>query len=138
MLLVLLAALLGLFGNGPLSRTYAVDPRSPVGLEYDRFARQNSPARLRILLWPGSTRGEPMRLKFDHRFLQGVRIQRITPDPDSAEIGPEGVYYHFRTTGDALPMAVEFHYHPESMGTLAGRVGLGDGPPVRFEQFVYP
>ena len=54
---LLLAALLGLFGTGPLSRATATAPGGAVTLDYDRFGRYLGPATLLIRVGPGAAPG---------------------------------------------------------------------------------
>lgn len=135
---VILAALSGLFGSGPLSRTSAVDPRSRAWLEYDRFGRQMTPATLRLHLEPGSAAGGRVRVWIDSVYLEDILIQKITPRPDREEVGPGRSYYLFTITTPDRPTVVTFHLQPERFGVLSGRVGVDDGTPLRFRQLIYP
>ncbi|HEU4684777.1 MAG TPA: hypothetical protein VFS39_09785, partial [Nitrospira sp.] len=76
---IALAGLLGLFGQGPFSRTTAADPSLPFSVEYDRFARFRSPMILRILL----NEEHPPRAMLDvwvsRAYLDHVQITGITP-----------------------------------------------------------
>jgi hypothetical protein len=134
----ILAGLLGLFGTGPLSRTFAVDPQSPLWLEYERFGRQMSAATLRLHLGPGASGGGRARVWLDEAYLDAVQIQRITPRPEREETGPGRTYFVFATTASDRPTVVTFHLQPARFGALTGQVGLDDGPPLRFHQWIYP
>jgi hypothetical protein len=135
---VLLAALVGLFGSGPVSRTFAVDPNSPLWLEYERFGRQGGPTTLRLHLGPGSAAGGRARVWIDGAYLADVRIERITPRPEREESAPGRTYFTFATTASDRPTVVTFHLQPERFGALPGQVGLDDGAPLRFRQWIHP
>lgn len=67
--LILLAALAGLLGPGPLSsRTACAGPAFCV--EYERFIRNHAPAELRIRLTHGG--GGPIRLVLGRQFLKAI------------------------------------------------------------------
>jgi len=135
---LLLAALVGLFGSGPVSRTFADDPNSPLWLEYERFGRQRKPTTLRLHLGPGSASGSRARVWIDGDYLADVRIERITPRPEREESGPGRTYFTFATTAADRPTVVTFHVQPERIGALPGQVGLDDGAPLRFRQWIHP
>jgi hypothetical protein len=137
MALVVLAGLLGLFGAGPLSGATAGEEEAPLFVEeYERFARFMLPTTLRVRLDPRGQ--EEARLWLDRGYLESVRPQTVTPEPDSVEAGPDGLIYVFKVNDPSRPTVVTFDLQPETIGRLEGRVGLEGGERVGFEQFVYP
>jgi hypothetical protein len=136
---LVLAALLGAFGSGPLSRGAAGDPfEQPIRLEYERFARALAPTTLRAQLRAGLARDGAVRLWVSRPYLEAVRVEEVTPEPAQVEAGQDRLVYVFRVADPARPATVSFHLKPERPGALTGHVGVGDGTPLRFEQFVYP
>ncbi len=138
MALLILAGLLGLLGGGPLARATAGDRGGPVWLEYDRFERYRSPATLRLHLsarqWPEGR----ARVRLSREYLEGVQVERVVPEPESIEAGPDWFTYVLRVTDPTRPPAVTFDVKPERLWRLEGRIGLADGPELRFGQLVYP
>jgi len=126
-----------LFGTGPLSSATAGEEETPLFVEeYERFARLMLPTTLRVRLDPMG-QGQ-VRLWLDRGYLESVRPQTVTPEPDSVEAGPDGFTYVFKVNDPNRPTAVTFDLQPETIGRLEGRVGLEGGERVEFEQFVYP
>lgn len=132
--LVLLAALAGLFGEGPLSDAVAEAPGGRLRLEYDRFARRGAETELRLRI--AASDREP-RLTLDHGYLDAVEVRAIEPEPAGAATGREGREYRFELLGDG-PGVVILRVRPRRAGTIAGRFGLVDGPSLRFRQWVHP
>ncbi|MET0391129.1 MAG: hypothetical protein ABW321_34475, partial [Polyangiales bacterium] len=75
MALVVLVALLGGFGPGPLGVEVA---RTSAGLrvEYDHFVRVEAPATLKLHLPAGSH-----EFVLDQRWLERVHVENVTPEP---------------------------------------------------------
>ncbi|QDV34383.1 hypothetical protein [Tautonia plasticadhaerens] len=78
------------------------------------------------------------RLRIGRAYLRDVQVRRITPEPDHAEVGPDGIDFVFRARSPRLRATVTFALQPERPGRIRGRVSLGDGTPLRFGHFVYP
>lgn len=136
--LIILGALAGLFGPGPLSsRTACAGPGFCV--EYERFVRNHAPAQLRIRLTHDG-RGGPIRLVIGREFLDGSQQDSITPEPDRVQLVPMGQLYLIEAPGLGRGEAViVYHYRPEgAFRDLPVRVGIEGGPELRFSQFVYP
>lgn len=136
--LILLAATLGLFGRGPLSRAYVVAPDSPLALEYDRFGRLGSGSQVLIHLLPGSAREGEARVWIERSLLEGVEDLSLTPEPVEAGVGTGRAVYRFAVRDPEAPVAVVVRYRPAGAGPLAGAIGLEGRGPIRLRQFIYP
>jgi len=132
------AALLGLFGPGPLSRAIAGQERDPLWAEYYRFWRFQAPMTLRIHVVPEATGGRELRIWLSRPYLQGMSVQHITPEPVRVEAGADRFTYVFALGEPAGATAVTFTLEPEARGTVRGRVGVEAGPTIGFRHFVYP
>jgi hypothetical protein len=130
MALVIMAALLGVFGTGPLSS--ATLETEGLRLEHERFCRLQRNTELRFTI--GGT-GDPVLLLIGREYLDRVMIERITPEPGKAEAVNDGVVFHFALQG---PAAVTFHLRPEKFGLVSGKARLGQAVPITFTQFIYP
>jgi len=132
-----LAALLGLFGAGPLSRAAVGSGESPLSVEeYERFLRFGKPTTLRVRFDPVS-RGEA-RVWLSRDYLESFRLQKVTPEPDSVEAGPDRLTYVFEVNDPDRPVVATLSLQPEKIGHLEGQVGLDDVKQLSFDQFVYP
>jgi hypothetical protein len=136
--LVVISALLGVFSSGPLSRTTVTSMDARVSLQYDQFVRYLAPTVLQVRLQSEANRDRQTRLWLDRHYLQGVEVQQITPQPQRVEAAAERFTYVFNLTAGGQPTTVTFHVQLNTMGPLSGRIGLDNGPPLSFSQFVYP
>lgn len=134
--LVAVAALLGLFGTGPLSDAAA--EQGPLRLGYGRFERQEAATELRVEVAAGNAQQAELRLWLSEAYLDDVRIQRISPEPDHAEAGFKRTVYVFRVGDPNQPAGIRVEFEPTEIGRLSGRLGIVDGQEVEFTQFVYP
>jgi hypothetical protein len=132
MALIVVAALLGLFGDGPLSRT--TTGNEPLRLEYNRFVHRNAPERLRVSV---AAAGDEVRLWVSRGYLEQVELREVSPRPDRVEPAGDRDEFVFRVARPGRPFTVIFRVEPEALGSVAGRVGVGDDA-VDFRQFVYP
>jgi hypothetical protein len=130
MALVILAALLGVFGTGPLSS--ATIERDGLRLEHERFCRLQRNTELRFTI---AGTADPVLLLIGGEYLDRVRIERITPEPAKAEAVSDGVVFQFVLQG---PAAVTFHLMPKKFGLVSGKARLGQAAPITFTQFIYP
>jgi hypothetical protein len=138
MALVLLAALLGLLGGGPLSKATSGGEGGPLQVEYLRLARHRAPATLQIRLAPGTAPQSEARVWLDQTYLEGITIETVFPEPQSVEAGPERVTYVFKLEQPGQPATITFSLLHETSGLQQARVGLADREPVTFRQFIYP
>ena len=127
---VIVAALLGFFGTGPLSR--ASSQGSGLRVEYERFGRLQQPMRLRFLLPESKLDAE---IALGRAYLETFRIEQITPEPrEVAVVGP-WLLYRFAGPG---PLAATFDVVPQDVGRLAAAAEISATDSVAFEQFIYP
>jgi hypothetical protein len=138
MALVIVAALLGLFGTGLLGKATAGDTEGVLWIEYDRFGRFVAPSTLVVYLGPGAAPQGVARVWLDRRYLESVQIEQVTPEPDNVVAGLDRLIFVFRVAEPGQPTAVKFYLQTEQFGLLTGRAGLAGGEPLRFRQFIYP
>ena len=136
--LVLLAALLGLLGRGPLSSTDAEAPDQSLRVKYNRFIRVRAPADLKISVAAKASQNGAIRLWIDREYLDHLQVKHITPRPEHEEAGSDRHIFVFRAAAPGNPVEIVLHFEPEKPGPHTCRVGLVDGPELSFEQFAYP
>lgn len=138
MILVAIAALLGLSGRGVLSRTTTGESDAGLRLEYERFGRFHAQTMLRIQLGATASHAGKARVWFSRNYLEAVEIQRVTPEPDRVEAHSDRFIYVFDLPEPNQPTAITFFLEPDQIGSLPGQVGLGGRQPLTFRQFIYP
>lgn len=133
---VVLAALLGLFGRGPLSR--AVAGAEGLRVEYDRLARHGGDDRMRITVLPPGSGGGVVRVWMTRAFADAIEIQWITPRPESVSSSAERLTYVFRASELARPAVITFRFRHDEYWRQRLQIGLVGGASVDATQFVFP
>jgi hypothetical protein len=136
--LVLLCAVFGLFGHGPLSRTTAHDPSLPLSLEYDRFGRYQSALTLRLHVHERHADQDTVRIWFSQDYLDKIEIQQIVPKPEGAETSPTGVIYTFRLAQPGRRSDIIVSLQMQAIGFVPGRIGFDESQALIFWQWIYP
>lgn len=138
MALIAVAALLGLFGGGPLSEGSASAEDGSLELAHARLDRKRSPSELRLTIAGGTAQDGEVRVWLALPYLAGVEIQQIQPEPEQVEAGADRLVYVFRVSDPNQPAEVVFQLEHGTFGLKTGRVGLDGGPELEFRQLVYP
>ena len=134
MALILLAALLGAFGRGPLSDARAASDDGSLSVRYDRIARNQAPLELRVRFadrWSG-----PTTLWVSTDYLERLRVKAITPEPAAQEAAPDRLRLVFDLArgGEVL-----VRFETEGAGVLRAAIGIEGTPTtVSFRQTVLP
>lgn len=128
-------AVLGLFGDGPLSRAESGQEGSALWVRYERFARNDTPSRLEIHLGGGAA-GERTRIWVSHPLVMAGDLERTEPEAESVEVDADRYVFTFRRLGPGG--AVVLVLRPSQAGWRRAAVGLVDGPEVSLGQMVYP
>lgn len=135
MALFILAAALGLFGSGMVSRTRAGGDDAPLRLEYERFGRWGAPLEMQLHL--RESPAGSARVWLSSRYLECFTVEAITPEPESAVASGDRVVYRF-LVAPGQPATVTFHLTPERFGLRRGQVGLAGATPLSFRQLIFP
>jgi hypothetical protein len=138
MALLLLAALIGLLGPGPLSSATAGGRDSALWVEYNRFERYQAPAMLRVHLGPGAARDGKARLWLSRKYVENIELRHIDPEPESVEVAHDRLIYTFSAPDPTRPTAVTYHLEANKFWRMPVSVGLDGGPQLNFTQFFYP
>jgi hypothetical protein len=132
---LLLLALAGLFGNGPLS--HAVASAGTLQVSYERFAHADAPATLRIDVRQPSE--GTVRVAINREYLDTLRVEHILPEPLRTVSGGEEHTFEFASPGNA-DLHISIEASPQAPGMPVARVRLLQEPNaiLRFRQVVYP
>lgn len=132
MMLILAAALLGLFGRGPMSHVEADGQQ--FRLSYERFVRYNAPTELSVQATGATQRG--LEIHLAHTFIDAYKIEAITPEPSHMSSTGDAVMFRFDTAGPAT--RVTFRLEPDEIGLHTGTVRMGSNDGLLVSQFIYP
>ena len=135
LVLFVLAALVGLFGDGPLSQTSAASNDGQMRVEYQRFCRRHAQQLLDITL-PTPAGATSVELRVDAEYLRSVQITEIFPQPLQSTHHQAGIL-RFATDGSGEPLNVRVHLEAQQAGSQQARLSAGTQA-VQFKQIVYP
>ncbi len=133
---LLVAALAGLFGAGPLSTATAVSEDGSLQVDYERFAHRGGQTGLSITVEDVET--EAVGLLVDAGYLESMAVEGITPEPDSITVTDGRLAFEFLRQEPLQQMRVEFRLTVNAMGFEEAGIRLGNGQAVRIRQFFYP
>ena len=135
--LILLAAIAGLLGRGPLAKARTTSRSGALTLDYERIERRVAETHLRFSVAPGAVTDTLVRLWIDRRWLEEVRLEQVVPEPIATRETGTALVYEFAATRGA-PAVITFDYQHEGQGRLPGSAGLVGADSLRFAQFVLP
>lgn len=137
MALLILLGLLGLFGDGPISRATQT---SPGGLKvtYERFERQTSPSNMQLEFPQEAVQNGQLRWWINRDYVERVQIDGIIPNPEQVETTADRIIYTVNAQDATGPIRIKLNISAEESGNLAGEVGWLDGDSLQFSQFIFP
>lgn len=139
MALIVILALMGLLGLGPLSTATAGYPNGSLWVEYNRFDRAASPTFLKVHARTNSDSPGQVRFWVDRAFMEMVELQKVTPEPERVEAGVDRLTYVLNASrAPGQDVAVMFVYEYRCFGRRPVRIGLEHRPELSFNQFIYP
>ena len=137
MLLVVVAAVAGLFGNGLLSDVQAGSAESGLQVSYSRFVRMTAETTIELEVGPGVIREGQVELWISNSYLSSVDIESIRPEPSSVVTAADGATFTIHVE-EPLPAPIMIGVRATEIGSHAGALGVRGGPTERVTQFVYP
>lgn len=138
MVLIVIAAVLGVFGHGPLSREVVGIVGGPLWIEYPRVGRSGAGEVIHVHFGTGASRESESRVWVDRRLLDALRVEQIMPEPERSEAGAEGTLFVFAKHDMSRPASVTFHVLPQRAGSVKGRMGLPGGDVLGLSLFLFP
>jgi len=135
--LIIVAALLGVFGSGPLSAATAGDEETLV-VHFQRFVRHKGQGELVVKVGPNQASAGQVELWLTTEYLGEIDLQGISPEPDEVRSAGDRQVFVFLVDDPAQLLEVTITYFPTGLGRVSGAAGLVDGATVSFTQFGYP
>lgn len=131
MTLVLVAALGGVFGDGPLA---AARVGGDFSVRYERFARRGAPTTLEFALPPAGSRLDVAGA------ASRVEVRRVTPAPVKESRSSDGERWSlwFEPAIDGSSTVVRIETIPRRAGRGHSTVTLDSSATIDFRQFVWP
>lgn len=135
--LVIVAAILGLFGRGLRTSVARESPDGALTVEYDRFGRRG--LQNDVTVETASAGGDEVGLLVSERFLEEMRVEGVLPEPESTSVQGDDILYRFGVTEPGRPLKLRLSVTPETPWTHSGTLRLeGSEERVSISQFIYP
>jgi hypothetical protein len=138
MAVTVLAALVGLFGPGPLSHSNASSPDGTLQVQYERFVRMGDTLEMQVQVSGPLARRDELRLRVGAGILEAFQVQQLTPEPSESLPTGEDAILVYMLSGQDDQVTVTFNLQPQAIGPTASHIEVTGGPIVEFSQFLYP
>lgn len=135
---LVLAAVAGVFGGGPVAHAESADTSGSLRVEYQRLARRQSAGTIVLRVDPSLARAGEIRVRFDREFAEQYDWERSVPEPAGMEHGPDGIIARFGADPGGGPIQIVCRIRANHVGRAGLRVGIVDGPEVTLRPFVFP
>lgn len=135
LVIIVLLALAGVFGNGPLSNAEAVSADGKLRVQYQRLSRTGTVDTLRIMV-QGSA-GKPLTVTLDGTLFREASIETMQPAPLSSMSKGQALLLQLGTSNDGLA-TLYLTVRSEYVGTLRGMVEADPGTAVSLSTFLFP
>lgn len=135
LVLIVLLALAGLFGNGPLSDAEVMSQDGRLKVEYQRLSRSGTTDNLFITV--RGIPGQPVTVELEGSLLRKASIETIQPEPQMSMSHGPALLLQLGTSKDGMA-TLYLTLRSEHVGTLDGTVRAGPQSAVNFSTFLYP
>ncbi|WP_333855112.1 hypothetical protein [Leclercia sp.] len=136
LLLIIAAALLGLFSGGYFSETTKTNPTHSVQVEYQRFGRLQSAVELKITLTGQSN--APLTLRIGGEYMARTQTDNIWPQPDEMHSEGGELVLVYQAAKPRKDFTVWLYTNPDRPGKTVTTVTVNNQPGLSFWQFIYP
>ncbi len=133
--LFLVAALAGVFGDGPAASARVVSGGARFEVRYDRLIRRGAATRWTVQADVPAGQRE-VTIHFDSVFVDHFLIQHVWPEPARVEGATAGLVYIFASPRGADRLSATFDLEPQSAGFNSMTVTI-DGHAVRMSSLTY-
>lgn len=128
-ILTMVVGLLGLFGEGILSRQHLQSGN--IEAEYDRFFRYESEMKIRI-----ESTNEPIAsISIPQQYLKEFRIESFVPEPEKNTATGNDITYSFSSGKNHI---VDIYLIPKNFGTINGTMKVNGANQIPLNHFIYP
>jgi len=134
--LIIVAAILGVFGRGPLAKSSFQTPDGAMNIKYERVERFATPSLLRIEFGPGAIHEGKVQLWVSEGLITTLGNQRVIPQPSSSTLGQGGIFYTFPVTTN--PATAQFELTPARPGAYNLKLRIPGSQEVSLRIFVVP
>jgi hypothetical protein len=144
--LFVVAALLGLFGRGPLSHRTHMTANGRLALDFEPVARWGTSTQITVHLSAPEVRSsvdegafQTISVSVNNAIVEPLGLQQIIPRPNATKAVSGGALYEFAIPRGQDSALVRFVLKPSAVGLI--RADIGDGPEgnsLSWSQWILP
>ncbi len=136
--LIIVAALLGAFGAGPLSSASAGGEGVGFSVDYQRVVRHQGESRLTIHVNGDQASAGQVEVWLGADYMNTIRVTQISPVPEEVRAADDRLIHVFNVEEPAALITINIDLVPQEMGKLTVDMGIVDGGDVSFNQYSLP
>jgi hypothetical protein len=134
--LVLVAALAGATGDGPLANARL--ERGGVEVVWARIVRAKARTEVRVEAQAALARDGYLTVRLGKSWIEAVEIEEVRPEPARVSAVDDFVEYRFAVAPAATTTTATFIVRPETIGRSELVIAAADAPTFSVRQFVLP
>jgi hypothetical protein len=136
MLLVIISAVAGAFGDGPLSTVYHSSASGRIEVIFDRIVRRSSPQEITFQVRIADGEG-PVILRAPRAFFQHSQLDHVYPQPLRSETDAGYWAFHFAPASGSSALWIRLELQTTEAGRQSG-IFTVDQEELVISQFVLP
>ena len=133
---ILVAALLGAFGNGPLSASTSHSADDTLTVAWERIVRRQGLSELTLTVAPEAVVAGEVTVWLDPATAS--QVERVSPEPSEVETGADRMRWTFAADPADGPVTIVFDLTPTDLGPNTVRLGIEAGAELEIRQIVLP
>lgn len=134
--LIVVLALAGVFGSGPVSWTSSTSSGGGIVLDHQRAIGHNADQQVTLHLGATTVREGKVEVELSGDWVHAVRVDAVTPEPSAQRTLPDGVLLEFEA-GSTSSTVVTLYYRAFRYGSQEAEIAVGDDR-LDFTQWVLP
>lgn len=138
MALIVLAALVGFFGEGPLSLQTVASSDKAFSVSYERFGRRGKRTDVVVKARRELVREDALHVELSNAYSDNMQLEQVTPQPDRVVRTPKGDLYTFLIAESGPIVSVRYSFTIDSMGPWSGTISIPRGGSVDLDHFYWP
>lgn len=134
---LLLAAVAGLLGQGPLGKASSPSA-APMVVTYEWITRAKAPAMIEVLLKAEALKPGKTMIRLDQALLDAFSIEAIRPEPLIWQAVGNGIRLFMATDPAPAPATIKLRMKALRPGLVNGAVAVEGQPPVPLRILILP
>ncbi len=127
--LIVIAAALGFFGLGPVSKQKQQFGNNSI--EFERYMRYEAEVEIKLNVTPNNGLAV---LTVPQQYLESFEISKVMPQPEKQEIVNDNYQFTFLTQS---PSIVRVFLIPKKIGSVEGQITVNNQA-ITISQYIYP